>query len=54
MKRYHFNHSLIRFSFVLLLTLFAARLAPAQGNAFTYQGRLTDAGNPANGAVGTH
>jgi len=22
----------------------------AQGNAFTYQGRLTDAGNPANGA----
>jgi hypothetical protein len=33
---------------LLLLTTAAAR-AFAQGTAFIYQGRLTDAGNPANG-----
>ena len=29
--------------------LLAASAAPAQTAAFTYQGKLTDAGNPANG-----
>ncbi len=36
--------------FVLLLTLIISKAALAQNNAFTYQGKLTDAGNPANGA----
>ncbi len=35
--------------FVLLLTLTLSRVALAQTTAFTYQGKLTDAGNPANG-----
>ncbi len=33
----------------LLLTLAAAAPALGQGTAFTYQGRLTDGGAPANG-----
>lgn len=35
--------------FVLLVTLIMSQAALAQTTAFTYQGRLTDAGNPANG-----
>jgi len=38
--------SLIAFS---MLWLLSASSAHAQGTAFTYQGKLTDAGNPANG-----
>lgn len=35
--------------FVLLMMLIFSRAALAQSTAFTYQGKLTDAGNPANG-----
>ena len=39
-----------RFSFVpLMILLFASRAVSAQDTAFTYQGRLTDNGNPGNG-----
>src|SRR5438132_10128449 len=38
--------SLLAFSMLWLLT---ASSAHAQGSAFSYQGKLTDAGNPANG-----
>jgi hypothetical protein len=34
---------------VLLLALIISEAAAAQSTAFTYQGKLTDAGNPANG-----
>jgi hypothetical protein len=37
--------------FIIALALFlCAQAAFAQGSVFTYQGKLTDAGNPANGA----
>ena len=42
------NH--LRSLFILVLGLAAASVARAQGTAFTYQGRLTDQGVPANGA----
>jgi hypothetical protein len=38
-----------RIAMMFLLTALAAGLAHAQGTAFTYQGRLTDGGNPADG-----
>lgn len=34
---------------VLLLALIISEAAAAQTSAFTYQGKLTDAGTPANG-----
>ncbi len=37
------------FTAILLTVLCLTKLAGAQTTAFTYQGRLTDAGNPANG-----
>ncbi len=37
------------FVLLLLLTLIISKAAMAQTTAFTYQGKLTDAGNPANG-----
>src|SRR5207247_4630344 len=33
----------------LVLIVLCAQIAPAQGTAFTYQGKLNDGGNPANG-----
>ena len=36
-------------SSLLLVLLFSAPLARGQGTAFTYQGRLSASGNPANG-----
>lgn len=35
---------------LIAIAIFAAHLASAQPSAFTYQGRLQDRGNPANGA----
>src|SRR5213593_633996 len=35
---------------LLTLLLSASNAAQAQGTAFTYQGRLSDGGNPANGS----
>ncbi|HQR36713.1 MAG TPA: hypothetical protein PLK30_28575, partial [Blastocatellia bacterium] len=40
---------MLRFGAVICLILCAVSAAWAQTTAFTYQGRLTDAGNPANG-----
>lgn len=43
----------LRFAQLVILTVLlalAAHTAHAQGTAFTYQGRLTDGGSPANGA----
>src|SRR5436853_4582765 len=42
------NHFISRMS-VLLVLLFCSSAALAQTTAFTYQGRLTDGGTPANG-----
>src|SRR5262245_9121450 len=36
-------------SLISLVGLFTASVALAQATAFTYQGRLNDSGNPANG-----
>ncbi len=45
-------------AFLVLAVLLSAPLALGQGTAFTYQGRLTDNGNPANGLydlqIGVH
>ncbi|MBI1764830.1 MAG: hypothetical protein HYR56_25750 [Acidobacteria bacterium] len=43
--------SLLRqiFTVVLLVALCLAKLALAQGTAFTYQGKLTDGANPTSG-----
>ncbi len=43
------SQSIRTFAFALLLALLSCNLASAQTTAFTYQGKLTDAGNPANG-----
>jgi hypothetical protein len=43
------NYSLMKLSTALLLILFAAKSGAAQEGSFSYQGRLTDGGNPANG-----
>ena len=40
----------IKFIAAILLVLFPAAIAQAQPTAFNYQGKLTDGGNPANGA----
>src|SRR5688572_29827307 len=39
----------IQFAPIALLILFAFQITNAQSSAFTYQGKLTDAGNPASG-----
>jgi hypothetical protein len=44
----HLNHILVRLALVVALFTLASG-ARAQGTAFTYQGRLNDAGAPANG-----
>ena len=46
------NHTTRRlmFTFVIALALLNAGAAVAQTTAFTYQGRLTDGGNPADGS----
>src|SRR5947207_2878821 len=41
--------SCVRFALLLLALALPPSLAPAMTNAFTYQGRLTDLGSPANG-----
>src|SRR5688572_5411671 len=45
----HPCHRTFSGSLLLLLCLIAAGTVYAQGTAFTYQGRLTDSGNPADG-----
>lgn len=47
-KRFFYWHRHV-FALVFLLLLFQ-QTALSQGTAFTYQGRLTDSGNPANGS----
>jgi hypothetical protein len=44
------HHYLSKFVGLMLACLFSGDIAYAQATAFTYQGKLTDAGNPANGA----
>jgi hypothetical protein len=43
------NSVLSRLLFVSFMLLFASDTALAQNSTFTYQGRLTDGGAPANG-----
>src|SRR5918997_6213102 len=43
------NTALPKLLFVSLMLLFASHTALAQNSTFTYQGRLTDGGAPANG-----
>jgi hypothetical protein len=43
------NNRLLAFIFLIGLALFNASAALAQSTAFTYQGKLTDNGNPASG-----
>src|SRR4051812_29188012 len=40
---------ILRYTFALLSLLAGSHVAMAQGTAFTYQGELSDGGNPANG-----
>src|SRR5438477_6897029 len=46
MQRFHFQFRRL----LLLVLLCSATVTQAQTTAFTYQGKLTDAGNPANGS----
>jgi hypothetical protein len=48
-NRVHSPLQLLTVSLAFVLCLFASSAAHAQGAAFTYQGRLTDSGNPVTG-----
>ncbi len=49
MSRASINNSIFRLSLVALIWLITTHVALAQGTPFTYQGKLTDGGNPSNG-----